>query len=315
MGYNVSTLDQAQIIHLKNKVIDLMLENIDMMSSGAIFQQILNIPYQMDLTGNPQGVIKFLTALRPFEEWTGEVNKQTLESKGLQIIPKHFSKSITVTKHDLKMGIIDSFYMAAREMGDLAVRKEFESICKFFEDASSINGYDGAVFFGNGHSNGQDNDLSSSGHTLAIPTVEKAEKEILTAISTMQGFKNEQGSPSYYGGYSGQALLLLAPNTLYPTLKKLEILDYIAPNVNNGLKGLVKVIQTPILSNGTATSRSCYLLDNSMTIKPAIKVIGYPLESEMYEDKNSQSLVFTANMSYEMGPGDWKAAVKQTFTN
>jgi len=313
MGYNVTTLDQAQVISLKNKVEDLMLENLENARELPDFQSILSIPYEMDLTGNPQGVIRFLTALRPFEEWKGEVSKQTLESKGLQIIPRQFSNTITSSIHDLKMGINTTIYQGAKMLGTSAVQKEIESVCKFFEDAATIKGYDGAAYFGNGHSNGQDNDLDKTGNTDAIPTVTVAEAEILKAISAMQGFKNEQGSPMYFGGFSGKPLTILAPTVLYPVLKKLEYLDEITSGVTNGLKGMVKVISAPVLSNGDANTRYCYLIDSTMPVKPLFKVVGYPLETDMYEDKNSRSMVFTANMAYEMGPADWKASIRFAF--
>ena len=174
--------------------------------------------------------------------------------------------------------------------------------------------FDGLTFFNDAHVSGdsgnQDNDLTYDATDHTAVTVAEFKLALAQAMTTMLGFKDDQGQ-SLRLAPSG--LVIIVPPALYVTALEAVGATVIA-STTNILQGAARVIPLPEISTAT----TWYLLKTDGHIRPFIFQDRMPIEFGALEQNSETGFIrevylYGVRARYRVTYGHWAYAVRTLF--
>lgn len=244
------------------------------------------------------------------QEWKDERAPKGLLEQGFTLKNKDYEASIGVNRNALDDDQYGQIKARVQMMGTEA-KKGYDIFAAACVEAGHTSVcYDGQNFFDTDHSeglSGTQSNYSASGLALSSTNAK-------TIVTAMRDFKNDQGvlagvNPTH----------VMVPTGLEFTAK--ELFDPTFVNVTTdpakaSIKGLLKVIVNPYLSNSGGASAAYYVLDLSQGIRPFIfqnrKALTFDAldKSTDYANFMSKTIYYGVDARFAFGYGDWKMAYK-----
>lgn len=243
------------------------------------------------------------------KEWKDERAPQALIENGFTLKNKDYEASIAVDRNAIDDDQTGMVKMRVQGMA-MAAKKSYDQELVTVIEGNGLC-YDGQNFFDTDHSEGSSGTQSnyqSSSYALAS---DKA-KLVVTA---MRGFKDDKGklcgiNPSH----------IMVPTGLEFTAKELFDPTYVSVTTDPSkatLKGLLKVIVNPYLTNaGTVANSAWYVLDLTQPVKPFIFQNRKALEFVALDNPSDvdyfmrKTLYYGVDARFAFGFGDWRTAFK-----
>lgn len=244
------------------------------------------------------------------KEWRDERMPKGLSEHGFTLKNKDYEASIAVDRNALDDDQYGQIKLRVQMMGTAAKKGYDKYAAAVVEAGHTSVCYDGQNFFDTDHKeglSGVQSNYSASGLALSSTNIK-------TIVSNMRGYKDDQGqlagiNPSH----------IMVPTILEFTAK--ELFDPTFVNVTTdpakaSLKGLLKVIVNPYLSNTGVANAAYYVLDLTQPIRPFIFQNRKNLEFAALDQSNSpenflrKTLYYGVDGRFAFGYGDWRMAYK-----
>lgn len=219
-------------------------------------------------------------------EWIGPRQYKGMSTRSWEVVNKKWELSFEFSRDQIEddlSGLSQQAVMNGRAQGVKWARHEDLYIAQTLEAGISSLCYDGQFFFDTDHPIDPDGVTSGTfDNDLALAL---SHANYSTALETMMGFKNEDGSPMIMPG----GLVLMVPPALATKAKQILEIDMLTPDAaygvfgnlgasRNPFMGSAKVVVNPYLSE----SDRWYLLAGGEVLKPIMFQVRRPLEvSEM----------------------------------
>lgn len=195
---------------------------------------------------------------------------------------------------------------------------------KLISDVITANtvGYDGLAMFHDSHvENGQaaqDNNLAFAAATGTTPTVGEMEGAILQAMAALMGFKDDNGEPV---NEDLNSLIVMVPTAHYNTAAGALSAPVIADAAATG--GRTNIVATmggksfTLVGNPRITGDVMYLFvaNGRSFIRQEVEQLKITAKAEGSDyEHDTGGHEYGVGVLRAAGPGDWKGAVKTTFT-
>jgi phage major head subunit gpT-like protein len=260
---------------------------------------------------------RWLGTVPKMREWgTGRLAKG-LRTESYSVDNLKYESTLEVDRDEISDDQTGQIRIRVAELAQrAATHKDFLISQLLISGATSgFNSYDNVAFFNAAHVSGgsgsQDNDLTSTAASTSNPTVDEFKTALKQAISTMMGFKDDQGEPTPIGA---TGLVCVVPPAMFFTA--LEAINAsVINNTTNVLSGAAKVISMPWLTDAT----TWYLLKTDGVVRPFIFQDREPIEfSSLAPDSEEvfkrEKFLFGVRARYRLAYGYWQFAVRTQFT-
>ncbi len=183
-------------------------------------------------------------------------------------------------------------------------------------ETAGFNSYDGVSFFNAAHVSGksgsQDNDITTNIVDKDNPTAGEFRSALRDAITTLLGFKDDQGEPMSFGA---TGLVAVVPPSMLITASEAINATLIDQGSTNILTGAAGIIALPHL---TSTDK-WYLLKTDVSIRPFIFQDRIPLDFTALEGNTDEGFrrdkyLYGVRARYRITYGYWQYATRFVFT-
>lgn len=173
---------------------------------------------------------KWLGQSPAMREWVGGRHAKGFIENGISITNLHFEATIEVLVKEMRRDKTGQVMARIRDLAQRTNSHWASLLSTLIINAEAAVCYDGQYFFDTDHSEGssgtQSNDITTDisalpasvhGAATTAPSVEEAQQSIITSISQILGFKDNQGEPMNEGA---RTFLVMTPMSLYPVFSK-----------------------------------------------------------------------------------------------
>ena len=159
-----------------------------------------------------------LDRVASFRKWVGERQAKSLSATGFICESEEFENTLSVKPRERRLDKTGQLQMAIDSMMARApqlharlfmnlVTKGHDSVAQYGANYT----YDGADFFGNGHRDGQDNDITAAAADPSKPEVEEVSDALVGVLEKMRGYTDEAGEPE---NEDASQFLILGPTSM-----------------------------------------------------------------------------------------------------
>ncbi|MCO5763762.1 MAG: Mu-like prophage major head subunit gpT family protein [Chromatiaceae bacterium] len=197
-------------------------------------------------------------------EWIGGRNAKGFQDNGLTIKNKHYEATLEVLARDLRRDKTGQVLTRIRELALRANAHWASLLSTLILNGASATCYDGQYFFDTDHSEGssgsQSNSISVDISALAaaahgsttLPSVEEMQQSILSGVSAIANFKDDQGEPM--NELASQFLVMVPPSLHFAALNAVAMPLGTGVTQQSALGGFnVQVVSNARLSTWTAS--------------------------------------------------------------
>lgn len=146
---------------------------------------------------------KWLGMAPAMREWIGGRNAKGFRENGITIANKKFEATLEVLLDELRRDKTGQIMVRVNEMADRANAHWAKLLSALIVAGESAVCYDGQYFFDTDHAEGesgtQSNDITYNVANPTAPTAAEMEQIVLSAVSQILGFKDDQGEPMNEG--------------------------------------------------------------------------------------------------------------------
>ncbi len=257
---------------------------------------------------------KWLGATPAMREWIAGRNPKALRDNGLTITNKHYEATLRIRQEDFRRDKTGQVLIRAAELAERTKAHWRSLISTLILNGASAVCYDGDYFFGDAHAEGdsgtQDNNISIDISELAtgvhgsitLPSVGEMAICVLTAISQILGFKDDQGEP--FNDLAQGFLVMAAPSLMAPLLGAVSNQFLASGESNPIISGGFKVIPAVNSRLSTMTSQICVFRTDGRA-KPFIIQEETPVELQVIAEGSEYAKI---NGEYLFGVDTWRNA-------
>lgn len=189
--------------------------------TGASWVSMVSMLFSSDQESE---TYKWLGDSPAMREWVGGRNAKGFRDNGLTIVNKAYEATIEVLLRDLQRDKTGQVMKRIAQLAERANSHWASLLSTLILNGTSTVCYDGQFFFDTDHEEGlsgsQSNDITTDISALAatvhgsvtVPSVEEMQQAIFKSITTILGFKDDQGEPMNEGA---SRFLVMVPSTLF----------------------------------------------------------------------------------------------------
>ncbi|MCX5513426.1 hypothetical protein C3941_23845 [Kaistia algarum] len=267
--------------------------------------------FNSDMASETYAMLGFSPAMR---EWVGGRQAKGFRDNGFTIVNKHFESTIEIRARDMRRDKTGQIMARVNEHADRADQHWASLLATLILNGQTTVCYDGQYFFDTDHSEGnsgtQSNSISVDISTLpatlhgstTAPSIEEMQQAIVSGITQIGTFKDDQGEPMNENANSFLVLVppslsIVAGNAIAPAA-----LGALAQNLNPAIKaGNSLQVQSSVRLGAWTDKFAVFRTDSA--IKPFILQEETPVDVKVW-DENSDH--FKDNDSYKFGLDAWR---------
>lgn len=288
-------------------------------AAGAAWISNISMLFQSDQESETYKWLGMSPAMR---EWVGGRNAKGFRENGITITNKEYEATMEVLTKELRRDKTGQILIRIRELADRTITHWASLLSTLIINGTSTVCYDGQFFFDTDHSEGdsgtQDNDLTISIVDKDAPTTAEMEAAILSCISQILKFKDDQAEPM---NENARAFRVMTPiNMLTAAMAAIN-----NPTIVDGSGSRQATIPTSgfdvtLDANARLTATDVFYVFRSNANVAAfirqeeealqIDAIAEGSELEFNENKHHYGVKATRNVGY----GYWQHACVKTFT-
>jgi phage major head subunit gpT-like protein len=257
---------------------------------------------------------KWLGMSPAMREWIAGRNPKGLRNNGITIENKHFEATLRIREEDFRRDKTGQILIRAAELADRTQEHWASLISTLILNGAATVCYDGDYFFGDAHAEGdsgtQDNNISIDISAMAtgvhgsitLPSVGEMAICILSGISQILGYKDDQGEP--FNDLAQTFTVMAAPSLMAPLLGACSNQFLAAGESNPLIAGNFKV--TPVVNSRLTTmaSQICVFRTDGRA-KPFIRQEEKAVELIMLAEGSEHAKI---NGEYLFGVDTWRNA-------
>ncbi|ORE94107.1 Mu-like prophage major head subunit gpT [Stappia sp. 22II-S9-Z10] len=268
----------------------------------------------------------FLGMVPQMREWIGGREAKYLREYSFNVRNKDFEATLGIKDKDMRRDKTGQLRARVDELADRVLQFPAKLMSNLILSGEAGVCYDKQFFFDTDHAEGesgaQSNDLTVDVANPLAPTTAEMADAILTAVSSMYGFKDDRGEPINEGGTTFDVMV---PISLWKPARAAVSVDIMASGggtVTNPLTAggdlTINVIPNPRLSAWTSKftvmradaggAKAPFIIQEEAPI--ALPALG---EGSDHFFKHKEHL-FSAEWSGNVAYGDWRSAVLVTLT-
>lgn len=195
---------------------------------------------------------RFLGQVPPMREWkTGRLARGVF-SESYDVEDLKYESTLEVDREELEDDQFGQIRLRISEMADRAATHKDSLVAALLENGATagFNSYDGLSFFNDAHVSGksgsQDNDITTSIVDKDNPTAAEFRSALRDAITTLLGFKDDQGEPMSFGA---TGLVCVVPPSMLITVSEAINATLVDQGSTNILSGAARIIALPHLTS------------------------------------------------------------------
>lgn len=243
-------------------------------------------------------------------EWTDERVPGALRTHEYEIANRKFEATIEVDRETFEDDRLSQVKPRIEELAVRAAVHPDELLCDLLNTGFSTTCYDGQYFFDSDHSEG---DSGAQSNTLATAL---ASASLETAVTTMMGFKDDQGKPL---GVMPDTLLV-GPDNFFTAREILNSVSIVVAGgtdvekpAGNPLSGMLNLLISPHVGSGKwfvlATKYPVRPLLMQWRIRPEFTAVTNPSDEYVF---STDSFKYGVRSRLGAGFGLWYLAVGST---
>lgn len=250
-------------------------------------------------------------------EWVGERQFKQLRAASYTLLNKHWESSLEMLKTDVDDDRLAMLSPAAQQLGMEAAYHPDELLWSILEAGTSSECFDGQYFYDTDHSWGdsgtQSNDLTYAAATGTSPTVAEFKGAFHQALTTMLGYKNDQGKylvRPVAGRLDG--LVVTVPLAMWEVANEVFTATLTGGGDSNVLLARPRVLPVQYYTS-SATFHLHYV---GGMVKPFVMQKRQPLrvQTKGADDIEFKELKWMTEARYNVGYLAWWNSVLTTFT-
>lgn len=263
---------------------------------------------------------KWLGMAPAMREWIGGRNAKGFRENGITIVNKTYEATMEVLVDEIRRDKTGQVMLRVAELAQRTNSHWASLLTTLIVAGESANCYDGHTFFDTDHSEGdsgtQDNDLTGAAATATQPTATEAEDALMSCVTSIIGYKDDQGEPMNEG--ASKFRIMIPANYLKPFAAVLGA-EYLASGVSNVVRTLDGFAFALTVNPRLTSGAKFYVFREDGMTKPFIRqeeegvtisAIAEGSELEFKENKHQYGVKAIRNVGY----GYWQHAVVYTFT-
>jgi phage major head subunit gpT-like protein len=182
---------------------------------------------------------KWLGMAPAMREWIGGRNAKGFRENGITITNKKFEATMEVLVDEIRRDKTGQVMLRVAELAQRTNSHWASLLTALIVAGEAGLCYDGKSFFATDHSEGdsgtQDNDLTGAAASVTQPTASEAEDALMTCVSAIIGYKDDQGEPMNEGA---SAFRIMIPTPYLKPFAAVLGAEYIAAGQSNIVKTL-----------------------------------------------------------------------------
>lgn len=265
---------------------------------------------------------KWLGMSPNMREWIGGRHAKGFRENGITIANKRFEATLEVLVDEIRRDKTGQVMVRVREMADRANAHWAKLLTTLIEGGATGVCYDGQFFFDTDHSEGnsgtQSNSITYNAGTPTAPTASEFEAAILQGVTSIIGFKDDQGEPL---NENASSFLVMVPTPFMAAaaaaLKNPVIVDSNGARTNTitnigGFQFALAVNPRLTWTDKfaifrTDTETRAFIRQSEEDVQ--VDAIAEGSELEFRERKHNYGITASRNVGY----GYWQRALQTTF--
>jgi phage major head subunit gpT-like protein len=260
----------------------------------------------------------FLGQSPTFREWLGDRNAKGLRSSAFEIRNKHYESTLEIAVRDARRDKTGQISARVNEWVDRSLSHWASLLSTLLINGATTVCYDGQYYFDTDHSEGDSGSQSNSitvdisnmptqthGASAAAPSVEEMQYMMLSGISQILGFKDDQGEPMNEN--ATQFTVLVPTSYAFTALQAVSGI----PTANSAVANLNPNVLANFTVNAAVNPRL-----NTWTDKIAIFRSDSPIKGLIRQQETAVDLKVKAegsefefdNDAWQFGIDSWRAA-------
>lgn len=256
------------------------------------------------------------------QEMLGQIEAKAVPAGSYTIANKKWESTVPIKYEWLKFGRLDVVSSITASLAEKA-RGHVDYLLSTLLTGNGL-GPDGQNFFDTDHSDYGAKYTTSQANAISTnitsncdnPTDIEWAAAVRGLINASLGFKDAWGDPVFPG--QNPSFVLMVPAGYKSIAERVEKVDQLTGPVGNDLKGAYRTIVNPFLTAPTTSAGAFYLFVASSVHKPLITQVAEPvsIDDDIGGDFNfaTKDARFSAFWYGNVGYGDWRTAVRQSFT-
>jgi phage major head subunit gpT-like protein len=264
-----------------------------------------------------QETYKWLGNVPRMRQWVGPRVAKGLTVDSYTVANLKYEATMEVDRDEISDDQTGQIRIRVQELAQRAALHKDYLLATLLENGATAGytSYDGQVFFGNGHTASQDNDISVACTTGTEPTVTEMLQAIKESVGAMIGFKDASGEPFNVG--MGGIVVVTPPTNYYLTALEAMRAQMVSSSDNPVMRGIAEVVALPYLTSTSADN--IYVLKTDGVVRPFIFQDREPVEFGALAEGSSEEFLrekylYGVRARYRVTYGQWAAAVRVTFT-
>lgn len=263
---------------------------------------------------------KWLGMAPAMREWIGGRNAKGFRENGITITNKTYEATLEVLVDEIRRDKTGQVMLRVAELAQRTNSHWASLLTTLIVAGESALCYDGHNFFDTDHSEGdsgtQDNDLTGAAATGTQPTSSEAEDALMSCVTAILGYKDDQGEPMNEGA---SKFRIMIPTVYLKPFAAVLGADYLAAGTSNVVRTLDGFAFALTVNPRLTSGAKFYVFREDGMTKPFIRqeeegvtvsAIAEGSELEFKENKHNYGVKAIRNVGY----GYWQHGVLFTFT-